>query len=277
MFFRFLLKKLFKVREASDAEMVKPFLDHLEDLRWTLFKMVAVLGLSMVVCFAFRAQLANVVEQPLFGITGNPNEKANLQTLGPIDSMSISINLALYAGLIVSFPFLLYFLAQFVLPALNQQEQMYVLPAVGIGFGLFLTGVLICFKLILPTTLHWLFYDSLKMGFKPDWRVTDYFSFATQFVLIFGLMFELPIVVMVLVKIGLLNATMLQKTRAYAVVLIFVAAMIIAPTPDPVTMTIVAGPMYLLYEACIWIAWGMERRTQRIAAREAIQNLRDKE
>ena len=72
------------------------------------------------------------------------------------------------------------------------------------GFGLFLTGVMLCFKIILPTTLNWLFYDSLKMGFKPDWRVTDYFSFATQFVLIFGLMFELTIVViMILVKIGI--------------------------------------------------------------------------
>ncbi len=277
MFFRFLLKKLFKVRETSDSEMVKPFLEHLEDLRWTLFKMVAVLGLSMVVCFAFRAQLASVVEQPLYGISGHPDEKANLQTLGPIDSMSISINLALYAGLVVSFPFLLYFLAQFVLPALNQQEQLYVLPAVGVGFGLFLTGVMICFKLILPTTLRWLFFDSLKMGFKPDWRVTDYFSFATQFVLIFGLMFELPVVVIVLVKIGILNASMLQKTRAYAVVIILVAAIIIAPTPDPVTMMIVAGPMYLLYEACIWIAWGMERRANRLALRTAAGNSADKD
>ncbi len=269
MLFRFLLKKLFNFRQKTDVEMVKPFLEHLEDLRWTLVKMAAALGVAMFGSFIFRAELAGVVEQPLYGIGLPGGMRANLQTLGPIDSMSISINLAFYAGLILAFPFLLYFLAQFTLPALNQKEKVYVLPAVGVGFMLFLTGVLVCFKLILPTTLRWLFNDSIKMGFRPDWRVTDYFGFATQFVLIFGLMFELPVVITVLVKIGILNATMLRKTRAYAVVLILVGAVIIAPTPDPVTMAIVAGPMLLLYEACIWIAWAMERRDRRLAGRIA--------
>ena len=186
--------------------------------------------------------------------------------------MTISMNLALYSGIVLSFPLLLYFLAQFVLPALNQAEKRYVLPAVGLGFGLFLSGVLLCFNFVLPTTLHFLFYDQIRMGFRPNWTVPGYFSFATQFVLIFGLMFELPVVVIVLVKLGILPAELLRRTRAYAMVILLVVAMIIAPTPDPITMMIVAGPMLALYEACIWIAWWMERRERRLQMR-ATQSL----
>lgn len=265
MFFRYVLNKIFKLRENKGTEMVKPFLDHLEDLRWMLVKIVAVLGTAVVLCFAFRFQLAAVVERPLHNL--NANIPIDLQALGPVDSMTISMNLALYAGIVLSFPLLLYFVAQFVLPALNQAEKRYVLPAVGAGFGLFLCGVMLCFNWILPATLHFLFYDQIRMGFRPNWTVPGYFSFATQFVLIFGLMFELPVVVIVLVKLGLLQADLLRTTRAYAMVIILVVAIIIAPTPDPISMLFVAGPMLALYEACIWIAWWMERRERRLKMR----------
>jgi sec-independent protein translocase protein TatC len=265
MFFRFLLQKLFGLRKKKEADMVKPFLEHLEDLRWMLLKMVVVLGASMVLCFAFRFDLAHVVEEPLRGIMGEDMPK--LQTLSPADSVSISMTLAFSAGIIIAFPLLLYFLLQFVLPALSAREKRYLLPAISIGFGLFLAGAFFCFKYILPATLHWLYYDSKHMGFAPDWRANAYFSFATQFVLIFGLMFELPVVIMGLIKMGLLEASTLRRTRAYAFVIILVAAMIIAPTPDPITMGIVAGPMLVLYELCIWLAWGLEQREKRLAMR----------
>ena len=264
MLFRFLLDKLFKIRAQSDTEMVKPFLDHLEDLRWTIVKMAVSLVFMMSLCFLFRVQLAALVQQPLHQIELPGHVLTGLQVLNPIDSVSISISLAFYAGIVLSFPFLLYFFAQFVLPALDQQEQLLVLPAVGVGFALFLTGATICFKIVLPGTLRFLAHDAIKMGYNPEWRATDYYGFATQFILVFGLMFELPVVMTVLVKMGIVNAAMLRKTRAYAVVIVFVAAMIIAPSPDPFSMFVVAGPMYLLYEICIWIAWWMNRRDARL-------------
>lgn len=262
-FLRPVLKKLFQARERQDTEMVKPFLDHLEDLRWTLIKMVATLGVAMVACFAFRFQLMHTVSQPLTSL-GND---ITLTTLAPTDSVNVSLTLALYAGIILSFPVLLYFLAGFVLPALSAKEKGYVLPAIAVSFALFLSGVLFCFNYILPLTLRWLFYDSQHMGFHPQWTVVQYFSFATQFVLIFGLSFELPVVVIVLVKLGILQASTLRSTRAYAMIVILVLSAFIAPSPDPLTMAIVAGPMLLLYELCIWIAWWMERRAQRAIMR----------
>ncbi len=260
-FLRPILQKLFNVRERKDTEMVKPFLDHLEDLRWMLVKMVAVLGLTMVACFAFRAQLNHAVMLPLHVI---PEPSAwTLRGLGPTDSVNTSLTLAFYAGIVLSFPFQLYFLAGFVLPALSQKEKAYVLPAIAFSTALFLTGAYFCFGFVLPATLKWLWYDAKHMGFDPTWTVGTYFSFATQFVLIFGLSFELPVVVFLLVQLGLLSAEILRKTRIYAFFIIMLLAAFIAPSPDPMTMGVVAGPMLLLYEGCIWLAWWLDRRQQR--------------
>ena len=278
LFLRPLLGKLFKLRERRDDEEVKPFLDHLEDLRWMLVKMAAVLAVTMMLSFGFRAQLMRVVMSPLNAITTASTQEiqnagpakamtdgqlfSHLQSLHPADSMSISLSLAFYAGFILSFPILLYFLAGFVLPALTAKERSFVLPAIGVSFALFLSGVSFCFFYVLPLSLRWLYYDSRHMGFNPEWTVSEYFSFATQFVLIFGLSFELPVVVIALVQFGLLKAGTLRSTRAYAMVIILVFATILAPSADPITMGIVAAPMLILYELCIWIAYWMERRGQ---------------
>lgn len=264
MFLRSILRKLFAVRERKDVEMVKPFLEHLEDLRWMLIKMVAVLSLGMVLSFGFRFQLIHVVERPLLAVNGG---NIHLQALAPADSMHVSLSLAFYAGIILTFPLQLYFLAGFILPALSQKEKAYLLPIIGAAFALFLGGAFFCFDYILPLTLRWLFYDNIHMGFSPEWTVSTYFSFAPQFVVVFGATFELPVVVVLLVKLGLLSADTLRRTRAYAVVIILAVGTIIAPSPDPFTMLIVAGPMLLLYEGSLWIAWWMERSDRRRRAR----------
>ncbi len=268
LFIRPLLKKVFSLREHREDEAVKPFLEHLEDLRTMLFKIVITLGVTMMVCFAFRFRLMHLVELPLQAV---PDMDMNqLQGRAPGDSMTISMHLAFYAGIIISFPVLLYFLADFVLPALTEKEKRLLLPGVGVGFGLFLTGVIFCFKVVLPMTLRWLAQDQRNMGMRPQWIVGDYIGFATQFVVVFGLTFELPVAVIALVKFGLLNSALLRRTRAYAVAVILLFAAFIAPSPDPITMGIFAGPMYLLYEACIWIAYGMERaERRRLAATDA--------
>ena len=221
----------------------------------------------MVVCFAFRFRLMHLVELPL--LAGIPAfDLKGLTSLHPGDSMTVSIQLSFYAGIIISFPLLLYFLADFVLPALTPKEKSFVLPGVGVSFALFLTGVLLCFKVVLPMTLRWLWNDQQNMGMHSDWTVAFYISFATQFVLIFGLTFEMPVVVIALVKIGLLNVSLLRRTRAYAFVIILIFSAFVAPSGDPITLGVFAGPMLLLYESCIWIAYLMERADQRRLAAE---------
>ncbi|MGI8820888.1 MAG: twin-arginine translocase subunit TatC [Chthoniobacterales bacterium] len=256
------LRNFFKFRELPESASAKPFLEHLEDLRWTVVKMAITLVSAMIICFAFRGQLTHLMQRPLEQMD---ERVRTLQALGITDSITISFQLAFYAGIIISFPILLYFLAEFVLPALTAIEKRMMLPAIGASFGLFLIGVVVCYFWLLPKTILFFFNDAQHMGWVPAWTVREYYSFVTRFTIGFGLAFELPVVVLALVRFGLVTFAFMQRTRPYAVVLIFVLAAVITPTPDILTLVAMATPMYLLYESCIWIAWLMERRARRRA------------
>lgn len=253
------LRNFFKFREVPESETAKPFLEHLEDLRWTVVKMVVTLVGAMILCFAFRSTLTQIVQRPLQQMD---ERIRTLQSLGITDSITISFSLAFYAGIVIAFPLLLYFLAEFVLPALTAVEKRLLLPAIAGSFALFLIGVLACYFWLLPKTVLFFFNDAQKLGWAPAWTVREYYSFVTRFTIGFGLAFELPVVVLVLVRFGLVTYELMARTRPYAVVLIFIFAALITPTPDVLTLMAMGLPMYLLYEGCIWIAWLMQRRAK---------------
>lgn len=251
-------RRFFDFRELSDEP--KPFLDHIEDLRKMLIKMLIVLGLMMGGAFAFQRTIVEIMERPLLAF--DP-DRTSLTNFGVADPLTIAIELSFYAGLVMAFPFLVLFLAEFILPALTAKEKRMLYPAAAVSFGLFLVGVLFAYYCVLPPTLDYFFNYSKALNWKPLWSVREYFSFTTQFVVSFGLAFELPLAVLLLVKLEILSYEVLQKTRAFAVVIILFLAAIITPTTDMLTLALMAGPMYLLYEGCILIAWAMERRTRR--------------
>ena len=256
------LRDIFAFRDPPESETSKPFLDHLEDLRWTIVKMAIVLIVAMFGCFAFRQRLVLVLQWPLKEVGSHVD---TLRALGVTDSITISFHLAFYAGIVVSFPFLLYFFAQFVLPALTAIEKRFLFPAIFVSFALFLIGVACCYFWLLPKTILFFFHDTQSLGWTPMWTVQEYYSFVTRFVLGFGLAFELPVVVLALVKFGFVTYQFMARTRPYAIVLIFVLATIITPTPDVLTLIALSLPMCLLYESCIWIAWFMQRRAARVS------------
>src|SRR6202043_4013555 len=121
------LQDIFKFRDLPETETSKPFLEHLEDLRWTIVKMAITMLVAMVLCFAFRSPLVHVMQAPLRSV--DPQVGA-LRALGITDSIIISFHLAFYAGIVVSFPLLLYFIAEFVLPALTALEKRFLFPAI---------------------------------------------------------------------------------------------------------------------------------------------------
>src|SRR3984957_4992853 len=251
------LRNIFKFRDLPEGETSKPFLEHLEDLRWTVVKMAIAVFTAMIVCLLFRQTLVRVIQAPLHSV--DPQVGA-LKALGITDSIVISFHLAFYAGIVLSFPLLLYFIAEFVLPALTAVEKRFLLPAILVSFALFLLGVTVCYFWLLPKTILFFFRDTESLGWAPTWTVQQYYSFVTRFTIGFGLAFELPVVVLVLVRFGLITYEFMARTRPYALVLIFILATIITPTPDILTLIAMALPMCLLYESCIWIAWMMERR-----------------
>lgn len=184
--------------------------------------------------------------------------RGNLQlmsALKPTETFMLSMKLSFFAGIVVSFPLLLLFILQFILPGLHKHEQKVLWPALAVGFGLFLFGVVFAYLFVLPRALTFFYEWGESLGVSNDWRIGEYITFATQFTLLFGLSFELPVVVMVFVKIGLLTHEMMRSTRSYAIVAITTIAAIITPTPDAFTLCLMAGPMIFLYEICIWLAY----------------------
>ncbi|MBT8043768.1 MAG: twin-arginine translocase subunit TatC, partial [Verrucomicrobiae bacterium] len=191
-----------------------------------------------------------------------------MQALNPTEGFMLSIKLSLFAGIVLSFPLLLFFILQFILPGLKKNEKRALWPAMAIGFGLFLAGVLFSYFFVLPKVLDFFYTYSQEMGVTNEWRIGYYISFATQFTLIFGLAFELPVVVMTMVKLGILNYEIMRSTRSYAILAIVVIAALITPTPDVATLAFLAVPMIILYEICIWLSYFYKKKEREEELRE---------
>jgi sec-independent protein translocase protein TatC len=244
--------------DEEQSSVVKPFLDHLEDLRWMIIKMVVALSVGMVLSFFFARELLAVIIWPLRRVTGNPAEF--LYTLEVTGGFTLAMKLSLYAGILLACPFLLYFLAEFALPALTPKEKSLLTPVFTAGVGLFLAGVCLGYFVVIPAGLRFFIDYNKYLGISTRWTVDNYVSFVSHMCLAFGICFELPLVVLALAKLGVVTAKFLRQKRAYVIVIIFIIAAVITPTTDPLNQTLLAAPMCLLYEACIWIAWCMERR-----------------
>lgn len=264
-----ILKKVFSVREkvalnlSGDTDQEKPFLDHLEDLRTMIVRIVTTLLITMIVAFCFYDWIFAVILKPLWisGIVKTQEElQAMMQILSPTEGFMMAMNLTLTTAVILSFPLLMYFILQFILPGLKPEEKKVLWPALAIGAGLFLTGVSFAYFVVLPRALEFFYSFNKDLGFSNVWRVNEYTKFASRFVLLFGVAFELPVVVMGLVKLDFLNYKLMSTTRRYAIVVIAIFAAVVTPTPDPGTMLIMAGPLYILYEICIFLAKMIEKK-----------------
>jgi sec-independent protein translocase protein TatC len=177
-----------------------------------------------------------------------------------------SMQLAFYGGILLASPVIFFFVAQFVLPALKIREKKYVLRAAFIGVGLFLTGVAFCYFFVLARALKFAVWWAVWMGVKvPEWRAETYFSFVTKFLLGMGLGFELPVVLLALVKIGVLDYKKLTALRRYMIVINLVLGALLT-TPEPFTQVVMALVLQALFELSVWIAWYWEWRDKKRAA-----------
>jgi sec-independent protein translocase protein TatC len=261
------LTKFFKFREKSDGDIVKPFLDHMEDLRWTIIKMIVIQILMMVISFYFRKDLMNLLKAPLAKVDPNlPNELIITNIAG---SFLISLELAFFAGIAMAFPFHVYFISSFVLPALTRREKNVLMPGIFGAFMLFLGGVIVSYRWILPTTVDFFYKDAKDMHFKTMWTWDAYFSFSSWLCFGFGLLCELPMIIILLGLLGIVNFRLLSRTRPFGYTIILILSAVIAPTPDPVTFVSLSLPIVALYEVCIWVVWLIDRRR---AKKEAALN-----
>jgi sec-independent protein translocase protein TatC len=213
----------------------------------------------------------------ILGVTAKPDLEAGLAAqksklpieiinLGPAGSFVVATKVAFYGGLVLAAPFIFYFVAQFVFPALKMREKKYVYRGLAFGFGLFSIGVTFCYFILMPVALAASAQYAEWLGFSANqWRAEDYIGFVCKFLLGMGLGFELPVVVLTLVKIGVLNYRILASARRYVIVICFVLGALLT-TPEVITQVLMAIPLLMLYEISVWIAWYWERKEQKLQA-----------
>jgi Tat protein translocase TatC len=172
----------------------------------------------------------------------------------------MAVNVSLIAAVIASFPLLLIFLLQFILPGLKNKEKKLLFPAIGIGTGLFLGGCTFAYWQVLPRALIFFSDFAGSVGAKQTWTLDNYVTFTTRFILVFGIAFELPIIVMALVKLDFLNFKIMKATWRHALIAITLFAAVITPTPDILTLMMMSGPLYVLYAICVVLAYFMEKK-----------------
>lgn len=235
----------------------KPFLAHLEDLRWTIIRCVGALAVGVTGCAFGAKYILQALYHPYRQAGGDPEHLFNL---GVVDPFSIHMEISIFGGIIFSLPLLLYFIGQFLLPALTHREKKFLAPIFAAGSLLFVVGVGFCYFLVLRASLKFFEQYSAYLGFTNMWTAKGLIDFEVQMLIGFGIAFELPLVVLVLNLLGIVSASQLASKRRHAAFAIFVASCCIIPSTDIFSLSVLSVPMYLLFEGCIFIARIVERK-----------------
>lgn len=186
-----------------------------------------------------------------------PPAQRGMQLMGafhPGEAFMLSLSLAFYGGLVLSFPLLLLLALHFLLPGLRGSERRPVCRCVWASLGLFAAGGAFGYAVVLPRILCFFAGYAEGLGIANDWRIGYYLTFAAKLIFLFGAAFQLPVIVLPLIRLGLLPHERIRRLRAHAFIGCLAAALVLAPAPDPATMLLMALPMYLLFELCILYA-----------------------
>ena len=235
-----------KRKQINEREM--PFLDHLEEMRWRLFKSLISVFVLMLICWGFSDQLLEVLRYPGTQIT----PPLKMQVLKVQTVFMTKLEIALVAGIILGLPVIIYQVWQFMAPGLIKKEKKF-LPIVIISTIIcFLIGGLFAYFIIIPFALQF-FMDLAPADIENNIALDFYIGFLLRIIVVFGVVFELPIISIILTKMGLLTPQFMRKYRRYALVLAFILGAILTP-PDPSTQIMLAIPIVLLYEVSIFLS-----------------------
>ncbi|MDW7998350.1 MAG: twin-arginine translocase subunit TatC [Thermodesulfovibrio sp.] len=241
-------------------------IEHLSELRKRILICLVALFIAFIITFTsseyiFKLLLFPLNYTPQFSLKeglvfvfDQKLQNTKLVFLGPAEAFWMNMKIALVTGFILTIPVIFYQLWMFVSPGLYPNEKKYVLPFVLTATALFLAGVTFCYLIVLPFAMDFLLNYKVGDFLMPMLSVGLYIDFLLKFLVAFGLVFELPILIVVATRMGLITPQTLKKYRRLAIVLAFVAAAIITPTPDAFNQTLMAVPMIILYEIGIWVS-----------------------
>lgn len=232
------------------------FLEHMEELRHRLLVALIALGIGFIVSYFFSAQIFDVLLRPLK--TGLPQGSSLIFT-GVTEAFMTYVKVAFLSGIVISSPVLLYEIWMFVAPGLYEKEKRYALPMVIASCFLFVAGALFGFIIVFPYAFEYLVKGYTTETIKPLPTMAEYFSIIWMLLLGFGLSFELPVVMVLLARLGIATSSMLRTYRRFAILGIAVVAAVITPTTDAFTMLLLMAPLLVLYEVSIVLARFVEK------------------
>ena len=230
-----------------------PIFDHLEELRRRILYSLIFLVVGAGIAWTKVPQIILLLKEPLTQTKLYQVGKLQLVASTLPEQLILSFTIALWAGLAIALPFILHQVWLFIAPGLYPQERKYAGPFV-VGAGIsFLCGAVFCYLVILPPMVKFL-VDFLQGTVAAIFPIGTYMGQIITLLVSFGLCFEIPILAVVLTRIGIVNHVMLGKIRKYAFLVCLILAAIITPTPDPINMSIAAAPLYVLYELGVFLS-----------------------
>lgn len=224
-----------------------PFMEHLGELRVRIMRSLVALLIGLVISIPFSAKILDFLARPIQK-TGN-----TLVFLAVAEAFWVQMKVALFVGLFIAAPAILWQVWRFVEPGLHVHEKRYALPFVIVGSLLFIGGGAFSLFVVTPSAVAFLL-SYARPGLQPMISIGSYIDFLLKFTLAFGAVFEVPLAMTLVARMGLVTAKAFAKGRKYAILGAFIAGAILTPTPDMVNQTLMAGPIILLYEVGILAA-----------------------
>ncbi|AKJ64988.1 twin-arginine translocase subunit TatC [Kiritimatiella glycovorans] len=245
------IKQKWTERFAYDEED-RPFLDHLEAFRVTLIRCVITVVVTMLICIPLAPFIIRTLQRPLKRSIEDPSSLLiSMQVAG---AFTLTMKVVFASGIILGAPVLLFYIGEFVLPGIKETERKWVLRFIAASGVLFAVGVAMGYLVTLPLALRVMLKIHEWIHVGPMWTINSYIGFALQLLLGFGLAFELPVILFILGKMGIVDSRQLRRYRRHVIIGLLVMAMILTP-PDITTQVLMALPLIVLYECCIWLLW----------------------
>ena len=242
--------------EDSERELPKmTFLEHLEELRKRLIYSFIALGVAFFACWNYADRIFTWLEMPLAQFLPKGEKLVYTRLTEPF---MLYMKVAFYTGIFVASPFLLFQLWLFISPGLYSRERRYAAPFIIMATLFFVGGGYFGYRVLLPATCG--FFIQTGKHFQQMIKADDFFSFASMIILASGLVFETPILIFFLARLGIVTPAFLLQKSKYAIVLSFIISAIVTPTPDWVTCTALALPMIGLYYLGVVIAWAFAKK-----------------
>ena len=243
---------------TPEQEVTMSFWSHLSELRKRIVNSVIAIGIGFIICFNYSEQILGLLLLPLNStmmfhpslpfLEFVPNKATqDLYFTTLIEPIMSHLKIGFIAGIMLTIPFTLYQVWKFISPGLMPRERKYAGQFVFFATLFFAIGVLFCFFLLLPFAVQFLITYKTE-HLKPIIKLADYIDFTLKFMLAAGAVFELPLIMIVLGRIGIINPDVLTKFRKYAFLISFIIGGIVTPTPDVFNMTLMSLPIYFLYE-----------------------------